>query len=780
MDESDVRHVVRKLLSKWYLFLICSLSTLSVAIFYLSTTEEKFLVTATIQLSDHGAGDPAVSQEEFISGVEFLNPNSEVEDEVGILTSYHLIYETLKLTEPEVQYFKYPQFLGLTSRPLAKEIYPSPFKVKPDSSGWQITDTKIQISFVGTEQFRVKCKSSGKGFLLYNTQTNKTLFKEGAIELDTVLSHTSTLKTSFLNFSLENVDPQVFNEGEEYFIKIHTLDKIAQQYENLLTTNPISANSNIIKLSLSTIVPSRAIIFLQTLCDVYIDSDLQRKNRLGERTIEFIDYQLQGVSDSLRRAESSLESFRHKSNIMDVNVTSEDLSQKLSALEEQQALLSVQNKYYRYIEKYLTKNENATVDIVAPSSVGIQDQLLSSLILQLTQLNQERISRSYNSKELNPALQVLEKKINMTKTALKGSINNLIGTNEISLEENKQRMGSLQASISRLPRNERSLTDITRKFNFNDNIYNYLIQKRTEAGIAIASNLPDKRIVDYPRQIKKLGPNPIFALLLAVLAGLFAPAGIVFAKDLFDPRLENIEQLASITNIPVLEKIANVNSKEKKLGPLSNGYVGHSFRYVRQQITALKQNRNVKIIGITSPMSGEGKTFCSLNLAMSLTGADYKTLLIDLDLQQSKLSREFAVNAKPGMTDYLTNGKSNIVQRTHIEKLDIITAGTPLQNPSDLLNNQSLEKLISLLREKYDFIIVDTPPVGIIADYLVISKIIDYTIIIIRNDYSKKDSVRRIDKLVKDYALPAGIIYNGTKVEYSYGAYNSYMSKVAK
>ncbi|HKZ36448.1 MAG TPA: polysaccharide biosynthesis tyrosine autokinase, partial [Chryseolinea sp.] len=636
------------------------------------------------------------------------------------------------------------------------------------------------ISFVGTEQFRVRVKSSDKGIQLYNKQTSKTLFRAEAIELDTILPLASALKTSFLYFSLKDVDPEVFSNREKYFIKIRSLDQVAQQYESQLSTSPISANANIMKLSLTTIVPYRAINFLQTLCDVYIGNDLRRKNRLGERTIEFIDYQLQGVTDSLRRAESSLESFRHESNIMDVNVTSQNLSQKLSALEEQQALLSVQNKYYRYIERYLTKNENAAEDIVAPSSVGIQDQLLSSLILQLTQLNQERISRSYNSKQLNPALQVLEKKINMTKTSLKGSINNLIGTNEISLEENKQRINSLRNSISRLPQNERSLTDITRKFNFNDNIYNYLIQKRAEAGIAIASNLPDKRIVDYPRQIKKLGPNPIFAFLLAIIAGLFLPAGIVFAKDFFDPKLENIEQLTSITNIPVLEKVANVSVKEKKLGALGNGYVAHSFRYVRQQITALKRSRNVKTIGITSPVSGEGKTFCSLNLAMSLTGADYKTLLIDLDLQQSKLSREFAVNAKPGITDYLTNGKSNIVQHTHIEKLDIITAGTPLQNPSDLLNNQSLEKLINLLREKYDFIIVDTPPVGIIADYLVISKIIDYTIIIIRNDYSKRDSVRRIDKLVKDYALPSGIIYNGTKVEYSYGAYNNYMSKVAR
>ena len=778
MEDLDVRQLLRKLLSKWYLFAAFSFVTFSVAFIYLTTTSEKFLVTATIQLRDQGMGDKAVSQEEFLSGVEFLGSNSEVEDEVGVLTSYALIRQTLQTTEPEIQYFQYPQFAGIPLRSFAKEIYPAPFQIALDSSGWQITNAKIFISFIGAKEVRVEVKSPTSGVTLYNIQTSKTLFRSAPIDLDTILPSTDGLKTSFLHFSLQQIDPQVFNNGKKYFIKIRSLDQIAQQYENQLSTNPISANANIIKLSLNTIVPARDINFLQSLCDVYIDNDLRRKNQLGERTIEFIDFQLQGVTDSLRRAESTLESFRYGSNIMDVNVTSQSLAEKLSTLEEQQALLSVQNKYYRYIANYLAKNEDVT-NIVAPSSVGIQDQILSNVIQQLTQLNQEKISRSYNSKELNPALQVLEKKINMTKKALNESINNLIGANAISQAENKQRINSIRASISRLPRNERSLTDIRRKFNFNDNIYNYLLQKRAEAGIAIASNVPDKRIIDYPRQIKKLGPNPIFVLLLAVLAGIFLPAGVVFAKDFFDPKLETIEQLASLTNVPVLEKVAFVNNHEKKMGSLSNGYLAHAFRYVRQQIIALKRSKNVKIIGITSPASGEGKTFCSFNLAVSLTGAGFKTILIDIDLQQPKLSRYFRVNAQPGISDYLVNGKAQIVQRTHIEKLDIITAGVPVDNPSDLLNNQSLENLFYVLKEKYDYIIIDTPPLGIIADYLAIVKNIDYTLIIIRNDYSKKAAVKRIDKLINDYNIQAGILYNGTKVEYSYGAYYNYMSKVA-
>ncbi len=780
MEDLDVRHLLRKLLSKWHTFLGFFILTFSVAILYLTVTEEEFLVTASIQLRDKQMGDKTVSQQEFLSGVEFLGSSSEVEDEVGILTSYFLIRETLKVTASEIQYFEYPKIVGELGRTFEKEIYPAPFKIKADSSGWQIIDTKIYISFVGKEKYRVELEGSNKGFSLCNTATNKTLFTPGQAKLDTILPLTSPLKTSFLNITLSNVDREAFNNKKKYFIIIRSLDHLAKQYEDQLATDPISANANIIKLSLNSKSPSRGISFLQSLCDVYIDNDLRKKNQLGERTIEFIDYQLQGVTDSLTRAESTLESFRYASNIMDVNVTSKDLTQKLSTLEEKHALLSVQTKYYRYVEKLLIKNGDAGTAIVAPSAVGIEDQLLSSQIIELTRLNQERVSRSYNSKELNPALQILEKKIAMTKTALMGSIRNLIGSNEISLRDNKERINAIHASISHLPQSERSLTDITRKFNFNDNIYNYLLQKRAEAGIAIASNVPDKRIIDYPRQIRKLSPNPVFVLLLALMAGIFLPAGILFAKDFLDPKLEHSDQLATLISLPVIEKVPFVNNQDKSLGSASGGYIAHSFRYVRHQILALKRKKNIKTIGITSPASGDGKTFCSFHLAVSLTGAGFKILLIDLDFQQQKLSRNFGVNSQPGIYDYLATGQQQIVQPTHIKKLDIITAGTSVDDAPDLVNNISFENLIASLREKYDYIIFDTPPVGIIADYLSISEIIDYTIIVIRDDYTKKESVKRINTLLKDYNLQAGIVYNGTKEAYSYGAYSNYMSKVAK
>lgn len=770
MEHFDLVHIIKRLSAKWHLFAVCISVMLVMAILYLASTPDKYLIVATIQLKDKGAGEKSVSQEEFLSGVEFLRSAAEVEDEVGILTSYSLMKESLSKMPSAVQVYSCPTFFGIPMWPMKDEMFPAPFEIRPDSLGWQVMDCNVEIDFLPEEKVHIEIKSDGKQYRLYNTLTNKSITKAGSVSLDTILNVADTLKTSFLHFFIRNIDPELPHSDKQYFFRFRSIESAAQHLEARLTTNPISANANIIKLSLVSTVPAFDIASLQTLCDVYIESDLHKKNILGERTIEFIDYQLRGVTDSLQHAESTLESFRNTSNIIDVGVTSQSLGAKLAALEEQQALLTVQNKYYKYIAKSLAKGDVS--DIASPSSVGIQDQLLSNLILQLTELNQDRISRSYSSRSANPAYQILEQKIAASKRALSESIQNLIGSNEIALEGNKRRIESTRAAIGRLPRDERSLTDIRRKFNFNDNIYNYLLQKRAEAGIAIASNVPDKRIIDYPRQIKRVGPNAFLIVVLALMMGLVIPAGVIFAQDFLHPKLEHAEQLSMLTQLPLLESVAyTATSRNGKSRLTSNGYLAHSFRFVRQQIINLSRSKNVKTIGITSSISGEGKTFSTYNLAVSLAAAGQKVLVIDLDLHQRKLGRLFKVNALPGVSDYFAHGKNQIIQNTHIEKLDIITAGTPFENPSDLINEQRLDKLLMSLREKYDCIIFDTPPLGIIPDFLAVSKLLDYTIVVVRNDFSSKASVRRTNKLIEDHALPAGIIYNGVKVGASYGKY---------
>jgi capsular exopolysaccharide synthesis family protein len=291
------------------------------------------------------------------------------------------------------------------------------------------------------------------------------------------------------------------------------------------------------------------------------------------------------------------------------------------------------------------------------------------------------------------------------------------------------------------------------------------LQKRAEAGIALASNLPDKSVVDVPRQIGKgpVGPNRMFVFLIAFIAGIITPGGIIFIKDYFRTKLENEEQLKYLTDIPLLERIAQIKEKEKSNLYVGQSYLANTFRYIRRYIDILQLSREVKAVGITSATSGEGKTFCALYLAQSFARAGHKTLLVDADLHQPNLDRYFKVITQPGLSDYLKNGEEEIIQNTEIKNLDIVASGSPSTNPSDLLNQRHLDKLLIKWRKDYDMVIFDTPPVGLIADYFAFSNHIDYTLLVVRHEFSEIEHLKRLNKIIKENFLQAGIIYNGAQ-----------------
>ncbi len=251
----------------------------------------------------------------------------------------------------------------------------------------------------------------------------------------------------------------------------------------------------------------------------------------------------------------------------------------------------------------------------------------------------------------------------------------------------------------------------------------------------------------------------MFVFMVAFLIGLVAPAGIIVTKDFFQQKLENEEQLKFWTDIPLLERIVQLKEKEDNYAIKS--YLANTFRYLRRHIEILQLSHEVKAIGITSAISGEGKTFCALHLAQSFAKAGRKTLIVDADLHQPNLDRYFKVSTKPGLGDYLTNGDEQIVQSTEFDKLDIVTSGTPSSEPSDLLNQGQLDKILSSWRLQYDIIIFDTPPVVLIADYFAFSNHIDYSLVVVRHKLTEREHLQRLTKVLKDNLLPAGIVYNG-------------------
>ena len=772
MEEMDLRVVLRKLARKWYWFVLSLAIALSLAALYLFAAEEEYEIEASIQLKDQSLGSSGAAQEKFISGFELLDSDAELEDEIGILTSYSSIRQSLEPLDFELQYYEYNENLGFLGRNFAQQVYPAPFFVELDTSEWQLLYTPIDISFLDAEHYRVRLEANELPLSIYHRGAEKTEVWPTEVALDTILTITDTLKLPYLSLSLTNGYQE---EDKGYYVYLQTLSDITDYYQGQLKVETISESSNIAKLRMTSSVPKKDKVFLQTLTSVYIQNDLQKKNQLGRKTIEFIDLQLANVADSLQQTEGSLQNFRAKSSVINVETTSQNLSEQLFSLEERQAELSVQNEYYRYMADYLASNNNIT-DVVAPSSVGIQDELLNNLLIQLATLNEEKVTKDYSSNPNNPVLRVLERKIQNTKQALIDNIDNLISSNNIGMRENNRRIAGIQKSLNQLPQNERNLTDIERRFAFNDNIYNYLLQQRAEAGIAIASNVPDKTVIDSPRQISKkpVSPNKLFVLLFAMLVGLVTPAGLIFANDFFKVKLETDEQLASWTNVPVIERIAQVKEKEKRRAYIGESYLAHAFRYVRHHVEFLRDSQGAKVIGVTSAKSGEGKTFVAKHLAESFAQTGLKILLIDADLHHPTLAHLMNARNKPGLSDILLQSEGITIQKTATENLDIIGSGTEQFNPSDLLAGNLFASLMDHLKQEYELIILDTPPLGTIADYLLLSKGIDYTLWVVRHEYSQKEDIQRLDKLIHRNHITAGIVYNGAK---SADVYTKYYRK---
>lgn len=778
MEHIDVKIISRKLMRNWYWFALSIIICLGAGFYYLAITSNEYLVASTLQLKNQGLADKGSSQEKFLNGFELLSSDSELHDEIGVLTSYSTIKQSLENLGHEVDYYQYPKIFGETGKKFAKPIYPAPFRVHLDTASWQLMYTPIHISFLEGQMYHVKIETKENMPTYYYNIVSKEVIEKGfSVVLDTILSVKHTLKTPYLNLSLKDIDQRILKSDHDklYYFILNSLDDVTGYWRNSLINEQITEKSNIVKLSINTSVPNKGIEFLKSLNNVYIQNDLKKKNLLGQKTIEFIDFQLQGVTDSLRTAENNLKEFRASSQVIDIESASQNLVQQLNLLGEKQSQLEVQNKYYQYIADYMSKNEDVS-DIVAPSSVGIQDALLNNLLLELTTLNAEKISKDYNSNTNNPVLQVLDRKIQATKRALAENVNNLIGSNKIALQENSLRIGELKKKMNQLPENERNLIDIQRRFTFSDNIYNYLLQKRTEAGIALASNVPDKVVVDAPQMQGKfpVSPNKMFVILVSLVIGLVIPGGVIMGKEFFQTKIESEDQLKYYTDIPLLEHIAQLKRKEKNDPYTGRSYLAHTFRYIRHHIDVqMVKHQGAIVVGITSAKSGDGKTFCSLNLAVSYAHSGRKTLLIEADLHKPALAEylKCKTDVQSGLGDYLLTGQHPGIVETNYHGLDLLKAGKLQENPSDLLSHPRFAALLETIREQYEVIILDTPPVGIVADYLLLSKYINCTLFVVRHEHTEKEEIKRLDKLVQQHKLVGYMIYNGAFVSHDHEDY---------
>ena len=778
----DIKRIINSVTEKWYYFAISIPVCLLMAIIYLKTAPSLYELRATLQLKDQSLNDKGVGQEKFINGLELLSGDSELEDEIGVLSSYTMVERTIEQLGFGLSYFQYPDIpLG---KWMEEEVYQIGFRVEPDPDLLQVVGVPVHISFPDAQHYRVEADHD-EG-TLFNIGNQTVVQEKVKVSIDDTLRLDEAFHSSMLNFKLALDTGFVIQEDQRYYFVLYSHASLAENYTSRLGITPISEESNIVSLSVEGRVPQKEKDFLNTLAEVYIQSDLQKKNRLGVRTIEFIDSQVSTVYDSLRSVEGNLKTFRSSNQIIDISTTSESLNEQLQELESEQAVLKVKQEYYQYTAKQLVTNEDLT-DVVAPSAVGIDDPFLNDLLTDLAELSREKVGKAYSSNPNNPIMRILNEKISNTKATLLQNVNNLINSNRIAVQENQRRIQRLEAQLNRLPESERNLINIERKFALNDNIYNYLLEKRAEAGIALASNLPDKSIVDYARLQGngRVSPNSMSTMALALLAALFLPLGLIWGMHLLDSRVTETKELEESASLP-LAGIIPLSPKKQKLPVIESpaSPIAESFRFLRLELDkiAIDKAQGGKVIGVTSAQQGDGKTFCSSNLAAAYARSGRRTLLMGADLRNPRLYEYFNIK-EFGLAECLENSGpvDQMIQKTQLNTLHIMSGGKANVDIGLLIESKSFTKLMQYLRNQFDIIIVDTPPISIVADYYVLEPHFDINAFVVRQNQTSativKGAIAKFDGF-KNKALIINEAKNSLIEDYGYQhSNNSYYTQ---
>jgi capsular exopolysaccharide synthesis family protein len=385
---------------------------------------------------------------------------------------------------------------------------------------------------------------------------------------------------------------------------------------------------------------------------------------------------------------------------------------------------------------------------------------------------------SYSAEENNPSLIVLDKEIQLTSNALTETLNNLLKNAEIEMQSMEARYASIQERLSGLPDTERKLISIQRDFNLNNELYTYLLQKKAEASISLASNIPQVQIID-PAMIEAaqhIGPNIYKDLIGGFCLGFLVPFIFILFTELFNTRIESVEEIEKLTKLPILDGI--IHSKYKDSLPVDknpNSGIAESFRLLKANLRSFIESPDKKIISFNSLVSGEGKSFVSSNfaviLSLSITGK--KILLIEGDMRKPKLSKLFTENNANGLSTYLQGKKefNEIVCETSTPNLYFVPAGEIPQNPTEILESERFKDFLEEARRHFDYIILDNAPIALVPDGLLTSQFVDLNIFVIRLNYSRKNEIKDINKTVSVNNIKNAIIVvnDSNKKQYGYG-----------
>lgn len=755
-DESiDFRRYVSLFISNWYWFAITLFLTISIAYGKNRWSEKVYTVSATLLIKDYQFGGENTGLSNIFPGAEAYKSQQNLKNEIGILKSFSLNKRVMdSLPEFHIVYVIIGK-RGITEQRIYKQ---SPFFVVYDSLIDNNLGRKVNIEILSHEKYK----------LTINNQSNTS---------DT-LEFGQRFTNHGFDFEIHLRDSAGYKFDKEarnkYYFYFTSPDVLASQYSNKLSVTPIETDASLVTLRTTGVVPEQEADYLNMLMEVYKSWGLDIKNETADQTILFIEKQLNVIADSLKNAERDLESFRNINKLLDISREGLKIQSQLERIQDEQANLRVQKQYYEYLIEYIESKNNSS-EIISPSFMGVTDQLLIDLVKELSMLQQQKKQFGLALNEESGPIKILESNIETTIAAISNNINDGLAIIKKQEEDISDRLLLVEREISKLPSTEGRLINIQRKFDLNNTIYTYLLEKRAEAGIARASTVSDNRIIDYagPFQTSRIKPRTQQNTLTALMLGLIIPVICILLLDLLNNKVLDKKDVEKGTNAPIVGYISH-NSYETEIPVVEkpSSTLSESFRSVRTNLRYFIRDVKSPVISVSSTISTEGKTFISVNLAAILATLGKKVLLIGLDLRKPRIHKILDTDNENGMSYYLCGLKKfdEVIYNTQIENLFYAPAGHIPPNPAELIESDLMKTFINQAKNIYDFIIIDTPPIAIVTDALLVSNLTDLYLFVVRQRYSSKNTLGLIEEIYNhDSIKNMGIIMNDISLTGYYG-----------
>lgn len=754
----DYKKIFYRLLSFRKLYITLVIIFLILAFLFNRFSNVRFENKTTIYLSSSENRNMLSSPNDLIQSFGLFDNQKIIENELEILRSFSIVKRVVSDMDLKVTYFStsnsaLADLFFKTPFTRKTDLYNnSPIKVSLDPSVPQATYLSFKVTILNDNEYILEAE--GEEIPLYNYIDDQIVTYIPDIYFRQRYKFGDEIKTKYFNFRIEKDRSfsKDFTLNSNLYFLFNNMNDMTLASQSMLKTEPISQQSTVIVARFKG--PSRALVtdFLNNLTAAYLDRNLDKKNKMAMSTVDFIDSQISDVADSLKYAESTLRNFRSSEGVMDLSFQGQQVFEQLNRLEDERAALQVQKKYYEYLSVYLNSN-NELVDIAPPSSMNVVDPLLTNLVTNLITLNSERASLIRNSSsQQNLYLADINVRIDNIKSNIRETVKNTLNTLDVSLNEINYRMSKASGQISQMPKTELQLRGIERKFELNDAIYTFLLQKRSEAQIARASSMPDYEIIDnaVPAMARQIAPKTNLNYVIALLLGLLLPTAVILAKDFLNNKVTDSDELETITHYPVMGNVFhNFHRSRMVVNDHPNSSVTESFRAIRTNFQFFSEGGKRQVILITSTTSGEGKTFCAINLASIFALNGHRTALLEFDLRRPKIYQEFTSNNMIGISSFLIDKASidDIILPTQIENLDFIPAGPAAPNPAELINSDRTAELMDKLKEMYDYLIIDSAPAGILTETFVLMKYSDLNIFVVRLNKTIKEALKRTLKM---------------------------------